>query len=76
MGYTHGTKWTEEQIVEGILGVKNALGTDYMPSKSKMLTVTGNNLFPVKISRKVNWALEKQVNTTVIKIDLTIFKSI
>jgi hypothetical protein len=42
MGYTHGVKWTEESIIDGILGVKNTLGIEYMPSKKEMASVTGN----------------------------------
>lgn len=31
MGYTHGKRWSESEIIKGILGVKDALGTEYMP---------------------------------------------
>lgn len=42
MGYTHGNKWNEDKIIEGILGVKNALGVEYMPSKNEMRQITGD----------------------------------
>lgn len=51
MGYTHGSKWNEELILEGILGVKNALGIDYMPSKKDMLTHTGNKGLSCAVTR-------------------------
>lgn len=51
MGYTHGKRWSESEIIKGILGVKDALGTEYMPSKSEMETVTGNKGLSNAVSR-------------------------
>lgn len=36
MGYTHGTRWTDERIREGILEVVEAYGLDRMPSASEV----------------------------------------
>jgi hypothetical protein len=51
MSYTHGSKWNKELILEGILGVKNALGTEYMPSKSEMLKITGTKALSCAMTR-------------------------
>jgi len=42
MGYTHGTKWTNEKIEEEIQKVMNALNIKRMPSNSEMRMVTGS----------------------------------
>ncbi len=41
MGYTHGTKWTDELIAEEILKVKTTLCIDRMPSNSEIKKVVG-----------------------------------
>jgi hypothetical protein len=51
MGYTHGTKWTNELIEEAIEGVMIGLGTTTMPTKSECDHVTGNSALSSKISR-------------------------
>lgn len=44
MGYTHGTKWTDELITEEILKVKITLCLDRMPSNSEINKVVGYGL--------------------------------
>ena len=36
MGYTHGTKWTEDSIKEGVLKVVSDLELDRMPSRKEV----------------------------------------
>ncbi len=44
MGYTHGTKWTDELIKQEILKVKEALNLSRMPSNNEIKQVAGNGL--------------------------------
>ena len=36
MGYTHGTKWTDEAIKDGIMNVVNGFELDRMPSRAEV----------------------------------------
>lgn len=51
MGYTHGTRWSEEKIKQGIYEVMNVLGIDRMPSNKEVESVTGNSALSNKISK-------------------------
>jgi hypothetical protein len=51
MGYTHGKKWTEREIIESILAAKKALCVDYMPSKKEIKVVLGNESLANAITR-------------------------
>lgn len=55
MGYTHGTEWTDELIVEKIFEVKNALSLDRMPSRSECREYFHNNSLANAISRRKHW---------------------
>lgn len=52
MGYSHGTKWTEEMIIKEIKKVMLALGiTDRFPSNSELISITRNTSLSNKISK-------------------------
>lgn len=52
MGYTHGTKWTDELILKGILRVKEGLNLDRMPTRSECVNYTNSNALSVAITRR------------------------
>lgn len=51
MGYTHGKKWTDEEIKKDIMKVVNSLGLKHFPSKSQIIKFYGNSALSNKISR-------------------------
>lgn len=55
MGYTHGTKWTDELIREKILEVVNALKLNRMPSKKECEDYFHNNGLTNAVSRRYRW---------------------
>lgn len=55
MGYTHGTKWTDEKIKEGILTVVKECNLDRMPSSSEVIRFYNNRGLANAISRRKGW---------------------
>lgn len=51
MGYTHGTKWTDERIEQEILRVVRELKLTRFPTAAEMIYVTGNRALSVKLSK-------------------------
>lgn len=51
MGYTHGTRWSDNAIKTETFRVMNALDIKRMPTHSEIKNVTGNNRLANKISR-------------------------
>ena len=52
MKHTHGEKWNEETIKEGILEVIKALNTNRMPTRVEIENLTGNSALTNIISKK------------------------
>lgn len=52
MGYTHGHRWSDEEIIKGIYSVMSALNIQRMPSRTEMRMVFGNNGLSNTVSRK------------------------
>ena len=51
MGYSHGHKWTNQDIVNGIEEVIEFLGIDRMPTKQEIETYYGNTALLNKIAK-------------------------
>lgn len=51
MGYSHGIKWNEQKVEEGIKSVMQSIGITRMPTLSEMDAVTGNCGLSVQVSR-------------------------
>lgn len=51
MGYTHGQRWTHEDIVEGIRKVIDFYGIDRMPSKQEIEDFYSNSALVNKIAK-------------------------
>lgn len=52
MGYSHGTKWTDEMIEQEIRGVMKKGNLTSMPTHSQMDTITGNKGLSVATSKR------------------------
>ncbi len=52
MGYTHGTRWSDELIQDRILEVVNALKLDRMPSRSEVIKYYRSSGLAGKISKE------------------------
>ena len=55
MGYTHGKKYSEEQIIKEINDVMGALEINRMPSRSEFEATTKNYSLVNKITRSGGW---------------------
>lgn len=55
MGYTHGKRWSDEEIRIAILGVVDALGLDRMPSRSECEAHFRDCSLTNAISRRHGW---------------------
>lgn len=55
MGYTHGTKWTEELIKEKVLEVKRHLEIDRMPSRKECVDYFHDCSLANAVSKKLGW---------------------
>jgi hypothetical protein len=51
MGHSHGTKWTEKNVIEKLREVMKAIDVNRMPSHSEMTSVTGDYALSNKISK-------------------------
>lgn len=51
MGHTHGIKWTQELIKQGILSVMNNLEINRMPTKTEVESITGDSALSNKIAK-------------------------
>lgn len=68
MGYTHGTKWTDELIKEKIYEVMSALGIDRMPSRRECSEYFRDEALSNAISRRKGWyALASELDLSVKK---------
>lgn len=52
MGYTHGFKWSEDLIQQGLLQVVSGLKLDRMPTRNECVEFTKSNSLSVAISRR------------------------
>ena len=52
MGYTHGNKWSEELIRDGVMEVKEGLKLDRMPTRKECTEFTNSCTLSVAISRR------------------------
>lgn len=52
MGYTHGNKWSEDLICNGVMKVKEGLKLDRMPTRSECVEYTNSNSLSVAITRR------------------------
>jgi len=52
MGYTHGNKWSDDLIYQGLMKVKEGLGLDRMPTRSECVKYTNSNALSVAITRR------------------------
>lgn len=55
MGYTHGTKWTDELIKQKILEVVEALKLDRMPSRRECMDYFHDDALVNAVSRRYRW---------------------
>ena len=55
MGYSNGTRWTDELIKEKILEAKEALSLDRMPSRKECVQYFHNESLVNAISRRKKW---------------------
>lgn len=55
MGYTHGTKWTDELIKQKILEVVEALKLDRMPSRKECVDYFHDSSLAEAVSRRYKW---------------------
>lgn len=65
MGYAKGIKWNEKLIEDEIIKVANTLGIDYMPSKTEIVSVWGNDALTNKIAKTGGfnyWAEKLELN--------------
>lgn len=51
MGYTHGTKWTDDLVEEYLLNIIKALDINRMPSRTEIKLVMGDDSLSNKIAR-------------------------
>lgn len=76
MGYTHGKKWNDSEIIKSILIVKDWLGIDRMPTKKECDEYYGNFALSNAISRrKGGWyGLAKVLNLDIKESETTLGK--
>lgn len=55
MGYTHGKRWTQEEIEKAILDVVKETGLDRMPSRSEVEQYYGDCRLTSAISKRIGW---------------------
>ena len=55
MGYTHGTKWTDDMIAKSVLQVKDALSLDRMPSRQECKDYFHDEALVNAIARRKGW---------------------
>ena len=55
MGYTHGTRWTDELIKQKVLEVKTSLDLDRMPSRRECKNFFHNSSLVNAVSRHKKW---------------------
>lgn len=55
MGYTRGTRWSDELIKEKVLEVKNALGIDRMPSRKECEAYFQDNRLACAVTKRIGW---------------------
>lgn len=55
MGYTHGKKWTKEEIEKSILKVVDEYELNRMPSRSEVESFFGDTSLTNAISRRYKW---------------------
>lgn len=55
MGYTHGTKWTEEKIEEALLNMVKSENLKRMPSRKEVEQFYGNCCLANAISKRIGW---------------------
>ena len=77
MGYTHGTKWTDDLIKEKVLEVVRFKNLDRMPTRSEAESYFGNSALTAVISkRKGGWyALAKEMELPIKECETTFGKS-
>ena len=51
MGYTHGRKWSEDEVKKEIMNIVETLDLKHFPTKSQIINFYGNNSLANKISR-------------------------
>ena len=51
MGYTHGRKWSEDEVRKEIMNIVETLDLKHFPTKSQIINFYGNNSLANKISR-------------------------
>ena len=51
MGYTHGKKWSEEIVIEEILGIVKFYGMDTFPTHSEIYAHTNSRGLSVAVSK-------------------------
>ena len=56
MSYTHGHKWTDEEVEEAILEAKQGLGLNRMPSRSELNKYFGDTKLTNRISKTQGFA--------------------
>ena len=76
MGYTHGTKWTDELIRKGVKKVKEGLKLDRMPTRSECVKYTNSNALSVAITRRNGgwYGLAKELKLKIKESETTIGK--
>jgi hypothetical protein len=52
MGYTHGIRWSDDQIKKAVMEVKDGLGLDRMPTRSECVNYTNSNALSSAITRR------------------------
>ena len=51
MGYTHGRKWSEDEVKKEIMNIVETLDLKHFPTQSQIINFYGNNSLANKISR-------------------------
>ena len=51
MGYTHGRKWSEDEVKKEITTIVETLDLKHFPTQSQIINFYGNNSLANKISR-------------------------
>ena len=77
MGYTHGTRWTDDAIKEKILEIVKFNGLDRMPTRSEAKTYFGDYSLTNAVSRrKGGWyKLAEELNLSIKECETTFGKS-
>lgn len=75
MGYTHGTKWTDELIKEKVLEVVKALKIDRMPTRSECVNYFHDGRLANAISKRCGWySLAKELDLDIKESETTFGK--